>query len=316
MVAVPTSIIHSQRGSVDGILNLNKPAGLTSHDVVNRIRRLTGERKVGHAGTLDPMATGVLLVCLGRATRVAEYLTSGRKHYRATVRLGISTDTYDADGHVTAHTSGINIDLSQIELAVAPWRGVVKQVPPAYSAIHFHGKRLYQLARKGEALSPEPRTVEIYTLNISAWRAPLLTLEVECSPGTYIRSLAHDLGQALGVGAHLASLVRLATGQWTIGDSTSLKLFDEDVAENRWQQHLHPIDEALVDLNRIDLSPEMVNKVLQGLPIQVTGYAEQQLLRAYSPNNEMIAILRLGIEPDLWHPNKVFHPREKHADNS
>ena len=304
---VPSSTSPTPGSRGEGILNLNKPAGMTSHDVVARVRRLTDQRKVGHTGTLDPMATGVLLLCLGRATRVAEYLVAGSKRYRATVRLGIATDTYDAAGRVTAYDSSFDVNLALIEQALAPWHGVVQQVPPTFSAIRQHGRRLYQLARRGESVSPQPRTVDIKELRILAWKAPLLTLDIVCSPGTYIRSLAHDLGQALGIGAHLAALVRLASGKWRIEDSTSLRQFEADVAEDRWQQHLHPIDAALHNLIRIDLPPEQAAKALQGQLIQWPGLAEHQLLRAYSPEGDMIAILQAADEPDHWHPHKVFH---------
>jgi tRNA pseudouridine55 synthase len=315
MSTIPSVGPQGPQDSREGILNLDKPAGMTSHDVVARVRRLTGQRKVGHAGTLDPMATGVLLLCLGRATRIAEYLMNSVKRYRATVRLGIATDTYDAAGHVTTYTPSFDIPLPLIEDAAARWRGVVQQVPPPFSAIHHGGRRMYELARKGEPVSSTPRTVEIKELHILAWEAPLLTLEVECSPGTYIRSLAHDLGQAVGVGAHLAALTRLGSGHWVIDDTLTLRRFEADVRAGNWERHLHAIDEALTHLECIELSAQLTAKVLQGQQIQIPRHTENTLLRAYSPNGAMIAILRAAETPGLWHPHKVFHERATNADS-
>ena len=199
----------------DGILNLNKPRGPTSHDVIDRIRALTGIRRVGHAGTLDPLATGVLLVCIGRATRVAEYLMDSHKIYRARVRLGIATDTYDAEGQVIPSVDSVDpieISRAEVETALVRFRGTIEQVPPMYSALKHKGEPLHKLARRGVEVKREPRQVEIPCLALTEWKPPECTLEMTCSPGTYVRALAHDLGQALGCGAHLTGLVRLASG--------------------------------------------------------------------------------------------------------
>jgi len=178
---------------ISGILNLDKPAGMTSHDVVVHVRRLLGVRKVGHAGTLDPMATGVLLICLGQATRVAEYLMRSDKVYRAEIRLGVATDTHDAEGKVIK-TTQVTVGEGEVREALASFVGQIEQVPPMYSALKRQGVPLYKLARRGIVVERKPRTVKIHQIKLLDWSPPLVTIEVTCSPGTYIRALARDLG--------------------------------------------------------------------------------------------------------------------------
>ena len=197
---------------MDGILNINKPAGKTSFAVVAMVKRLTGEKHVGHAGTLDPMATGVLPVCLGQATRLVEYLMDTTKTYRAEIELGVSTDSYDREGAVTQKCDASAVTLAQIETALNSFRGVITQIPPMYSAVKHQGKPLYELARAGIDVERKARTAKIYSLEIRDWQNPFLTIEVNCGKGTYIRSLANDLGQALGCGATLSALERSRCG--------------------------------------------------------------------------------------------------------
>jgi len=292
---------------ISGILNVNKPADLTSHDVVLRVRRLTGQRKVGHAGTLDPMATGVLLLCLGQATRVAEYLMAGRKRYRAVVRLGVSTDTYDADGTVTQSVESFHLSQDQIVDALAAFHGVIQQVPPPYSAIRQKGQRLYELARRGIAVQAPPRMVEIDTLDLVAWEPPHLTLDVTCSPGTYVRSLAHDLGQILGVGGHLSALTRLASGKWRLEDAITLDDLQQEVEVGHWVHLLHPLDAALQDFDRVDLSVDLAQQVIHGQAILLDGRPQTSLVRAYTPDGSLVALLQPSRKPGLWQPKKVFN---------
>ncbi len=186
---------------MDGILNIDKPQGWTSHDVVAWIRRVLKVKRVGHAGTLDPLATGVLLVCVGQATRVAEYLMASDKTYRAQIQLGTITDTYDTDGEVVeTRPLSPDIDRGAIWVALGRFVGDIMQAPPAYSAIKQDGVPLHRRARRGEEVRPAPRPVRIHSIQLVDWTAPCLTVDVTCDPGTYIRSLAHDLGQALGCG--------------------------------------------------------------------------------------------------------------------
>lgn len=298
--------ISSANDRACGILNVDKPSGMTSHDVVARVRRLTGQRKVGHAGTLDPMATGVLLLCLGQATRVAEYLMAGRKRYRAVVRLGASTDTYDADGAITQSVHSFHLTRDQIADALVAFHGVSQQVPPPYSAIRHEGRRLYELARRGIAVQTPPRTVEIDMIELVAWESPHLTFDVTCSPGTYVRSLAHDLGRVLDVGGYLTALTRLASGSWQLQDAITLDNLQRAVDAGRWTHLLHPLDAALQGFERVDLPTRLARKVSQGQPILLDQSLETSLIRAYAPDNSLVAVLQPSHKPGLWRPKKVF----------
>ena len=207
--------------SVSGILNLNKPIGCTSFDMVKRIRRLSGEKKVGHGGTLDPLASGVLPICLGRATRVSEFLADSSKTYRAVVTFGAATDTYDAEGKVTEEKDASHLTREIVEESLGPFRGIIMQEPPMYSALKHEGKRLYELAREGITVDRPKRETAVHKLEIISWDPPHATIYVDCGRGTYVRSLAHDIGQDLEVGAHLTELVRLRTGPFDIQDSVT-----------------------------------------------------------------------------------------------
>jgi tRNA pseudouridine55 synthase len=303
----------------DGILNLDKPRGLTSHDVVNRVRALTGIRRVGHAGTLDPLATGVLLVCIGRATRVAEYLMAGRKVYRARVRLGIATDTYDAEGQVVSEVIGVpKVSRDQVEAAMADFRGTISQVPPMYSAVKHRGTPLHRLARRGIEVKREARLVEISHLELTTWESTDCTLEIECSSGTYVRSLAHDLGQALSCGAHLTGLIRLASGEFRQRDSVSLEKFAQAAAEGRWPDLLHPIDAALTRFPDLHLDATAAQKICSGQAIDSiqSPPSEKQeekecMGRAYGPDDTFLALIRYDRDANVWRPHKVFYTLER-----
>ncbi|MFW5942793.1 MAG: tRNA pseudouridine(55) synthase TruB, partial [Chloroflexota bacterium] len=199
---------------MEGLLNVDKPLHLTSHDVVARVRRLCDTRRVGHAGTLDPLASGVLVLAVGRATRLLEYVVGQPKEYQARVRLGQETNTYDGEGEITAQRP-VPVTRADVEQALQQFRGDIAQIPPMYSALKKGGKRLYELARQGKEVEREARRVTIYDLEILTWDRPVLTVRVRCSTGTYIRSLAHDLGQALGTGAYLSGLRRTAIGAFS-----------------------------------------------------------------------------------------------------
>ncbi|MCL7451651.1 MAG: tRNA pseudouridine(55) synthase TruB [Anaerolineae bacterium] len=293
-----------------GILNVDKPPGLTSHDVVDVIRRVTGQRKVGHAGTLDPMATGVLLVCLGQATRVAEYLMAGRKRYRATIILGRTTDTYDAEGQVVASGGRTDFERDELDQALAAFVGPIEQVPPAYSAIKRDGQPMYRLARQGQAVELEPRPVEIHEAVLLDWASPALVIEVECSSGTYIRSLAHDLGQALGSGAHLGALVRLRSGHFRLEDAASLARVEEAFEHGQGERYLLPMDEALLDWPAVVVGAGDARRIAQGQAIyeglsQDDG-GSSSLWRAYSLDGEFLAIMSYDPQTGAWQPKKVF----------
>ena len=289
---------------MDGILNLNKPQGLTSHDVVREVRRLANQRRVGHAGTLDPMATGVLVVCLGRATRMVEYLMDSTKAYRGTVRLGVTTDTYDAEGSVVDEGSVEGIDQACVEEELQGLSGDILQIPPMYSALKREGRPLYSLAREGITVEREPRPVHIYSLEVIEWALPELTLRVVCSPGTYIRSLAHDLGQGLGCGAHLKALSRLASGDFLLEESTPLS----ELSTSRLPELLQPLDAALSRYPALHLDETEASAVCNGRSVSVPEPADSRLARAYGPDGTFLAVLEYWPREGVWHPRKVFHP--------
>jgi tRNA pseudouridine55 synthase len=296
---------------LSGILNVDKPRGMTSHDVVDAVRRMAGQRRVGHAGTLDPMATGVLLVCLGQATRVAEYLMAGRKRYRAVVVLGVETDTYDVDGEVISSGGRIDVSQQEIEAALAGFVGQIEQVPPMYSALKRDGQPLYKLARQGVVVERKPRPVEIDEILLLDWAPPSLIVEVACSPGTYVRSLAHDLGCQLGSAAHLASLVRLSSGRFTLEDAVSLELLEEVFQHGQEERHLLSLDEALLDWPAMIVGAEDARRIGHGRAIEgesLPDGAETALWRAYSLDGDFLAIMVYHPESERWRPKKVFAP--------
>ncbi len=205
-----------------GYVVIDKPAGWTSHDVVARVRRILGERRVGHAGTLDPAAVGVLPIAVGLATRTVEYLSDSTKSYRADVTFGVETDTWDVDGTVTSVTDVTHLARSHIDRLLEAFGGPQLQTPPMHSAIKIDGKRLYSLARDGSSVDVPPREIVIYSLALVHWRPPTITIDVTCSKGTYIRALARDLGERIGTGAYLAHLIRTRTGPFTLEDAVSI----------------------------------------------------------------------------------------------
>lgn len=290
-----------------GLLNINKPAGPTSHDIVAGVRRGARVKKVGHAGTLDPMATGVLVVCVGAATRLSQYAMGSRKTYLARVRFGIETDTYDAGGTVTAQ-SDAPLERDAVDAALGAFRGDIEQIPPMYSAIKQDGQKLYELARAGHEVERSARPVTIHRMEMTAWDPPFATLRVECSAGTYIRSLAVDLGRAVGTGAHLAALERAASGPFTIEEAVTWDDLDAAMASGTWRDYLLPPDMALADYPRVDLTAEEAEDIRHGRLIPVDGEREfaGALARAYDPEGRFFAVLeQRGIR---WKPHKVLSP--------
>jgi tRNA pseudouridine55 synthase len=224
--------MQPQLSPFDGVLLVDKPPGLTSHDVVDRLRRHFGFKKVGHCGTLDPAATGLLLIVLERATKLQQHLMADDKTYEGTMRLGIETDSQDADGEVIAERPVPVFTLAELETVFTKFRGDLQQVPPMVSAIKHEGQPLYKLARKGKTVERKPRVVHIYDLRILHFESPLVGFRVTCTKGTYIRTLCADIGGALGCGAHLASLRRSRSGRFDLKDATPL---DELLQLNRNQ---------------------------------------------------------------------------------
>ena len=315
---------------MDGIFVINKGDGLTSHDVVARVRRLAHQKRVGHAGTLDPAATGVLPILLGQATRVAEYLSESGKAYRAVIRFGVETNTYDREGDVTRTAPTDDLTLERISAALPDFLGEQDQLPPIYSAIKRDGRPLYALARAGEAVTVEPRRVRIDALRVVAWEPPDLTLDVECGKGTYIRSLAHDLGQRLGPGAHLAALTRTRSGPFTLDQAITLERLEQALASDDWRAHFFAADEALLDWRALILGETSEMRMRQGQPLRfgapprivassLTGAGEDRSPRAmgdgpgvgsparvYSTDGRFLGIALWSDEQDAWQPHKVL----------
>ncbi len=292
-----------------GFLNINKPAGMTSHDVVAKVRRGLKIRKVGHAGTLDPLATGVLVVCLGGATRLSDYIMHGTKRYTARMHLGITTDTYDAEGAVMETRDPASIRREDVEQALYTFNGAFQQIPPMYSAIKQGGRKLYDLARAGQTVEREPRAVTITTLDILNWQPPHFTLDVECSAGTYIRSLAHDLGEALGVGAHLAGLTRTASGNFTLENAVELETL---LTSQDRETYLISPKVALAGWPSIQLDEVSIAHIQHGREIEfpVTYLPSpanpENILFAYTSDGTLLAILEQ--RANHLHPRKVFLP--------
>jgi tRNA pseudouridine55 synthase len=283
---------------------------MTSHDVVARIRRLANQKRVGHAGTLDPAASGVLPILLGQATRVAEYLSDSGKAYRAMIRFGVVTDTYDAEGQVVREAS-VELTREDIATALPEFLGELLQRPPIYSALKRGGQRLYALARAGESVTVEPRLVSIFSLEIVDWTPPTLTLDVECGKGTYIRSLAFDLGERLGPGAHLTALVRTRSGPFTLTDSVSIETLAQAFTTGAWPDYCFAPDEALLDWQAAILGEANEARVRYGQTLRISPMIPSsaplethQLMRVYSQDGRFLGILRWDAEG--WHPHKVL----------
>ena len=274
---------------------------MTSHDVVAKIRRGFKIKKVGHAGTLDPLATGVLVICIGDATRLSDYVMHSQKTYSAKIKFGESTDTYDAEGKIIAKNDASHLIQADIEAILPQFTGDIQQVPPMYSALKRDGKKLYDLARAGETITLEPRPVTIHQLALLQFEPPIAEIEIRCGAGTYIRSLAHDMGQALGVGAHLVGLIRVSSGGFDLSKSYEL---DELLSHPNWESCL--VDEivALAHIPRVDLDEIDTQHIRHGRnPVHVSD-ATHELVRAYDANGQFMALLRA--ENGQWRPYKVF----------
>ncbi len=288
--------------SLSGLLIIDKPAGpLSSHDVVGRVRRLAGLRRVGHAGTLDPLAGGVLLVGLGQATRLIEYLVGLDKVYETTIRLGQATTTYDAEGEVTAERP-VTATAETVAAALPAFRGLVRQRVPAFSAVKRGGQPLYKTARGGQTLDDLPeRDVIIHALDLLAYAPPLLTLRVACSSGTYIRSLAHDLGAAIGSGGHVVALRRTAVGHFTLAEAVPL---DDLTAENL-PAHLLPPEAFVAHLPRLDVDEASAARLALGQRLEAPPDAPAGDVAVFGPGGRFVGIVT--VEGDVLQPRKMLN---------
>jgi tRNA pseudouridine55 synthase len=283
-----------------GVLPVDKPAGPTSHDVVAQARRALGERRIGHTGTLDPFASGLLLLCVGVATRIAEYLTDQAKKYRAVMTLGAGTDTDDATGAVITVSEGWrDLSIDDLETALAEQVGSVLQRPPAYSAKKVGGERMYRLAREGRAPALDPVPVQIHALDLIAWEPPAVTFDVTCSAGTYIRAIARDVGERLGVPAHLGALRRTAIGSIDVKQAVAFEdLGNEETVRRAW---ITPL-EALAHLPSVRIDAPLAAALAHGRAVQVAEPIEG--IAAAVLGDRLFAIV--AADGQWVRPRKVF----------
>jgi len=305
--------------AMNGVLIIDKPAGMTSHDVVARVRKIIGERRVGHTGTLDPFATGVLVVLVGRATRIAQFLSGAEKEYEATVRLGYATDTGDLTGapiKTEPHAKPQSLRKEDIEVAVASLRGEIEQLPPMYSAKKVAGRKLYEHARRGEEIERSPVRVTIHEFELLPDQLSAnedgsidFRVRVVCSAGTYVRTLAEDLGQKLGVGAHLAELRRTRAGRFKIEESSTLEKLAEAGDRQAISEALISPHHALSDLPVVELDEDNLRRTLHGLDVPLNdndwSLSEGDPVRL-SKDNQLIAIGKFDSERRAIHPGIVL----------
>ena len=296
---------------VGGFLNIDKESDWTSTDVVRKVKSLTRVKKIGHGGTLDPIATGVLPLCIGPATRFADSILLGKKAYRLTVKMGTATDTYDSEGETVAESDPSAIDRDAVEKALPQFRGTITQVPPMYSAVKHNGQRLYTLARAGVEVERKSRQVEVARLEITRWAPPEFDLELVCGHGFYARSLANDLGEVLGGAAHLSALQRTRAGKFELAGAVTIGELEAAVEKDEWQDFLFPVDWTLYHLRSVVLDPLMQEMCQNGRPIPLSRFgppAQGEQVRAYSRSGEIIALLSCDPARGGWKPDKVLVP--------
>jgi tRNA pseudouridine55 synthase len=297
------------KNAISGALVVDKPVGMTSHDVVQAIRNGTGLRRAGHTGTLDPRASGVLVILVGPAVRLSEYVSASDKRYQAIIRLGGSTDTFDGEGLVTLSKDPVNVTEAQFEEALKTFIGEIEQTPPPYSAVKVQGRKAYEMAREGEEVELAPRKITVHHLEVLEWTPPEVVIDVHCSSGTYVRSLANDLGVMLGCGAYLIGLRRTKSGRFSLRDSVPLRKLQEAFTAGNWYQYLIPAAEALGDWPAVELNPDEVEGVRHGHRVKVAGDPTETKVRGVSTQGELVALMEIVINEDgtrEWQPKKVF----------
>jgi len=317
-----------QPAPFDGALVVDKPQGKTSHDVVEAVRHLAGFRQIGHLGTLDPLATGVLVLLLGRATRLVQFYTGRRKRYLAGYRFGFATDTYDADGEAQGPDSPVQLDAAVLEKLAAERVGLFEQTPPPFSAKKVQGRPAYELARKKQPVELKPVEVEIFEYKLVGMEASLARFSIECSSGTYIRSLAHEMGEKLGCGAHLAEIVRTAVGEFSLEQAIRLEELAEAARAGRFGDRLIPLERLLPNFPRVNVLPIVERRVRHGTRFNVSlphiqpgrfelppgattqldgGEPKPPRLRVFNQQDKLIAIAE-AVVPRTYQPIVVFEP--------
>lgn len=321
---------NPQPPPIDGILVVDKPRGKTSHDVVEAVRRMVGFRQIGHLGTLDPLATGVLVLALGRATRLARFYSGRRKRYTCAARFGFATDTYDADGEAMSADSAPSLDAAQLQEFAARFIGTIQQTPPAFSAKKIHGQPAHELARKHKPVELAAVEVDVYEFRLTGVDGSVARFVVECGPGTYIRALAHDLGKLHGTGAHLAEIARTAVGEFTIDQAATLEELLEDAKAGEIASRVVSLENLLPDLPRAMVLPILEKRIrngakfnlplaqiqpgqttaAQGAPAQLdSGSWKPARLRVFNQQGKLIAIAE-PIVPRTYQPVLVLGSKE------
>jgi tRNA pseudouridine55 synthase len=300
---------------ISGVLVIDKPSGMTSHDVVARVRRILGIRQIGHFGTLDPFATGVLPLSVGRATRFAQFYLKSRKAYGGTIRLGFSTDTYDGTGTPSSEESPVSVEAEELEKLFREFTGRLMQIPPPYSAKRIGGVRAYQLARQKKPVQLEPVEVEIYALEMVSFDGIRARFAVECSGGTYVRSLAHDIGQRLGCGAHLEGLRRTTVAEFTLDKSVTLESLGEAVRQQKLEECIVPLEALLPDCPELIVRGREEKSVRHGHKFELAqierfgrGTGREQtvsILKIMDPDRRLIAVAR-HVSGSIYHPDLVL----------
>jgi tRNA pseudouridine55 synthase len=297
------------KNAISGVLVVDKPVGMTSHDVVQAIRNGTGLRRAGHTGTLDPRASGVLVILVGPAVRLSEYVSASDKRYQAIIRLGGRTDTFDADGKMTQASQPVNVTESQFEEVLKTFVGEIEQTPPPYSAVKVQGRKAYDMARQGEEVDLAPRKITVHHLEVLEWAPPEVVIS-----GTYVRSLANDLGEKLGCGAYLVGLRRTKSGRFSLRDAVPLRKLQESFHAGNWYQYLIPAAEALGDWPALELSPDDVEGVRHGHRVKAVADAVLgSRVRGVSTQGELVALMECVTGEDgtpAWQPKKVFFTSE------
>jgi tRNA pseudouridine55 synthase len=290
---------------VNGLLIVDKPEGITSHDVVARVRRTTGESSIGHLGTLDPMATGVLPLLLGKYTRLAQFYGTHAKSYSGTIRFGFSTDTYDAQGQQTSEPHPVSLTLEQIRAAAVPFHGEIDQMPPPISAKKIDGKRAYKIARSGETPQLKAVRIHIEEFRIGTLEGELASFFMRVSAGGYVRSVAHELGQALGTGAHLASLRRVASGPFLIDEAISLDQIETLAHEDSLPDRMPHPRLLLPELPSVTADVETIGRLRNGMQINLPEFTHAPLVKVFLGQRELVAIAK-RVAGTLFQPTVVL----------
>ena len=300
--------------SINGILNLDKPYGITSMEALRRLKRVSIQKKIGHTGTLDPIATGVIPVCFGKATRLVEDIMNNEKEYVATIRLGLATDTYDALGKTVKETSLSKISFERIQDALSNFQGEILQIPPMFSAIKINGNRLYNLARSGVEVPREPRKVNVYDIELLDYSCPIVKLRIKCGKGFYVRSLANDLGSILGCGAIIQALTRTKSGPFEIENAITLDEAEENFVNKEFNNMIIPLDVAVNHLPIVNVTHEEANDLSNGKKIFSTEdssiFSDSNSFsryRVYDPKGLFVGIVRDEKNSLTFKPEKIFN---------